>query len=148
MGHFATGVAVVTSRTSEGDPCGATANAVASVSLEPPLVLVCLATSSVTHGCVLENGVFAINVLDAGAGALARRFSRGRRATRFEGLELDEQASGSPVLADALAWLDCRIEAIHPAGDHAIVVGRVLACDARAGDPLVFFRSGFREVAP
>jgi 3-hydroxy-9,10-secoandrosta-1,3,5(10)-triene-9,17-dione monooxygenase reductase component len=144
MGHFATGVAVVTSRSPDGRACGLTVNALASVSLDPPLILVCLAVTSATHDAVLESGSFAVNVLDESGADLAERFSRGRRASRFRALELHEEVTGAPVLDRALAWLDCRVHAVHEAGDHSIVVGRVQDCGVREGRvPLLFYRGRF-----
>jgi 3-hydroxy-9,10-secoandrosta-1,3,5(10)-triene-9,17-dione monooxygenase reductase component len=149
MGHFATGVAVVTSRTPSGHACGLTVNALTSVSLDPPLILVCLAMSSRTHDSVLERGSFAVNVLDRDGIELAERFSRGRREARFEALELREEATGAPVLAGALAWIDCVVHEVHAAGDHSIVVGRVQDSGHRpGGEPLVFYRGVLGSLAP
>lgn len=139
MGRFATGVAIVTSRGSEGTQSGLTVNALTSVSLDPPLLLVCLDEDSTTLATVRESGAFAVNVLARESGSLADRFARGRRATRFRGLASREEATGAPILEDALAWLDCTVEALHAGGDHAIVVGRVERCGARKGAPLLFF---------
>ena len=147
MGTFPTGVTIVTARALDGAPCGLTANAVASVSLDPLLILVCLASASDTHDQVLESGAFAVNLLDARSEALARRFSSGDRESRFEGLHIREEITGSPVFEEGLGWLDCRVSSVLKAGDHTIVVGRVLACDARAGEPLVFVRGSFGEMA-
>jgi flavin reductase (DIM6/NTAB) family NADH-FMN oxidoreductase RutF len=147
MGHLPTGVTIVTSRGADGAPCGLTANAVASVSLDPLLVLVCMDRTSVTHGFITAGGKFAISVLSSEHEALARRFASGQRGGRFDGVELEESATGSPILAHALAWMDCRVSQIHQAGDHSIVVGEVLSCDAREGKPLVFFRGEFHGVS-
>lgn len=146
MGHFPTGVTIVTSRGPDGRPCGLTANSVASVSLQPQLVLVCLDQAAASHGCITQGGAFGISILSAADEALARRFSGGRRRDRFRGLELFEAVTGSPLLGQALAWLDCRVTDVHEAGDHSIVVGEVLSCDAREGDPLVFFRSAYHRM--
>lgn len=144
MAHFATGVTVVTSRTPDGRPCGLTANSVASVSLEPLLVLVCVDREAASHACIIEGGAFAVSILDHRHEQIARRFSAGERTGRFEELSLRVETTGSPVLNDALAWLDCRVQNVHQAGDHSIVVGEVVACDAREGDPLVFYRGEYR----
>lgn len=148
MGHFATGVTVVASRRSDGTPCGLTANAVASVSLDPLLVLVCLDRSAASHDCVVKQGSFAVSVLEADDRDVALRFARGDRRERFDGLELRETVTGSPVLESALAWVDCRVRDVHGAGDHSIVVGEVVGGDARAGDPLLYFQGVFRRLAP
>ena len=146
MGHFPTGVTIVTSRHDNGTPCGLTANAVASVSLDPLLVLVCVDRTSETQGSIARGGSFAVNVLAAEDEDLARRFAHGDRGERFEGLALSQGGSGSPILSRALAWLDCRVKVIHEAGDHSIVVGEVLSCDARDGEPLVFFNGEFHGI--
>ncbi|MGD2067104.1 MAG: flavin reductase family protein [Gemmatimonadota bacterium] len=146
MGHFTTGVTVVTSRGPDGSPCGLTANSLASVSLDPALVLVCLDRSSVTRNCILDSGSFSVCVLRAGTETLAERFASGDRETRFDDLSVSQGVSGSPILDDALAWIDCAVEAVHEGGDHSIVVGRVMACDAREGSPLVFFRGDFHGI--
>jgi flavin reductase (DIM6/NTAB) family NADH-FMN oxidoreductase RutF len=146
MGHLPTGVTIVTSRKSDGAPCGLTANAVASVSLDPLLVLVCVDRASVTHGCITAGGNFAISVLSSGDEDLARRFAHSDRAGRFDGVELEQAVTGSPILSHALAWVDCRVTQVHQAGDHSIVVGEVLSCDARDGEPLLFFRGGFHGI--
>ena len=146
MGHFTTGVTVVTSRGPDGSPCGLTANSVASVSLDPLLVLVCLDRSAASHGCIIEGGAFAVSILSSEDEPLARRFSEGERADRFDGIELLDATTGSPILGRALAWLDCRVSEVYEAGDHSIVVGEVVACDARAGEPLVFFRGRYHRM--
>ena len=142
-GRFATGVTVVTSRDGEGAPHGLTANAFTSVSLDPPLVLICLDRGSHSHDRILESGVFAVNVLGEEDEELAERFWRWDRERRFDGLARREEVTGAPVLDAALAWLDCRVVDRHPAGDHTIIIGRVEACDHRAGEPLLFWSGGF-----
>lgn len=146
MGHFATGVTVVTARGPDGAPCGLTANSVASVSLRPLLVLVCLDRESHSHDCVLASGTFGVSVLGGGGEWLARRFAEGERAERFQDVSWRRESTGSPILDDAIAWMDCRVWETHPAGDHSIVIGEVVACDAREGDPLVFFRGDYRRM--
>ena len=142
MSRLVTGVALVTSRF-EGSAHGLTVNAVSSVSLNPPLVLVCLDRNGKSHDPIIGSRAFAVSVLGRDQEELAHRFARGTRRARFAGVEFRDAASGSPVLRDALAWLDCAIRAVHPAGDHSIVVGEALTCGAVEGDPLVFFRSGY-----
>jgi flavin reductase (DIM6/NTAB) family NADH-FMN oxidoreductase RutF len=148
MGHFTTGVTVVTSRRPDGSPCGLTANSVASVSLDPVLVLVCLDRAAASHSCVIDGGAFAVCILGSDAEHVARLFSEGERAERFAEAPWRRETTGSPVLEDALAWLDCRVQAVHEAGDHSIVVGEVRACGARDGDPLVFYRGEYHRIAP
>lgn len=147
MGHFATGVTVVTSRDDDGAPCGLTANSLASVSLRPRLVLVCIDKSANSHDCVIGHGSFAVNVLEESDASLARRFSTAATGCKFDGVGYSFEETGSPVLERALAWLDCALWRAIDAGDHTIVVGEVLACDARAGRPLVFYRGRYGGIA-
>ncbi|MEX2529418.1 MAG: flavin reductase family protein [Gemmatimonadota bacterium] len=144
MGHFATGVAVVTGSTRDGDAFGFTANSVASVSLRPLLVQVGVSRSSASLPLLLEAGHFALSFLGAEDAALARRFSRSARRTRFEGLDLQAGATGAPVVGGAVAWVDCSVWKTVEAGDHVVVFGAVEACGVGSGgDPLVFHRGRF-----
>ena len=146
MGHFATGVTIVAARYPDGAPCGLTVSSVASVSLEPLLVLVCLDRAAVSHDPIVEGGAFAVSVLSSRDEGLAHRFSAGDRTERFQRVPFREAVTGSPVLEGALAWLDCEIRDVHVAGDHSIVVGEVVACAAGEGDPLVFFKGDYRRI--
>jgi flavin reductase (DIM6/NTAB) family NADH-FMN oxidoreductase RutF len=149
MGHFPTGVAIVTTQRGDGRPCGLAANAFASVSLAPMLVLICLDHDSDTHGCVVEAGYFAVNVLDDRRGeTLSRRFSTYGVDDKFTGTAFRVETTGAPVLEDALAWLDCRVVQRVGAGDHTVFIGEVLAADAREGAPLVYYRGGYGRFAP
>lgn len=143
MGEFVTGVTVVTSRRESGEPCGLTANAVASVSLDPLLVLVCIDRRAASHDCVVSSGRFAISVLAAEDEWVARRFSEPEGANKFHGLEVRTAVTGSPIVGCALAWLDCRIWKVVEAGDHSIVVGEALDGGVRDGDPLLFHRGRY-----
>lgn len=148
MGHFATGVTLVTGRDEDGVPVGLTANAVTSVSLEPPLILVCLDQLSESRPVLLRTGHFAVSILRSGQDELARRFSRSDPEERFDGLRTRTAVTGAPLLAEALAWADCRTWKSLEAGDHTVLVGEVLACEAEdEGAPLVFFRGRFGTVA-
>ncbi len=140
MGHFATGVTVVTTRNREGDPTGLTVNAFTSVSLDPPLVLVCVHEAAASHDPLLEVGYFAVNVLSASQEGLALLFSRGVAEERFRGLETRDAPRGSPLLPGVVAWLECRVRDVYPGGDHHIIVGEVLTGDEPGGDPLLFHR--------
>jgi 3,4-dihydroxy-2-butanone 4-phosphate synthase len=149
MGHFATGVTVVTSRTPAGDPVGTTANAISSVSLEPPLLLACLAEGSETLAAIRAGGSFAINILAEGQREHSDRFAaKGAAANAHEvGFEA-EMALGVPVLPGALATLACAVDAIHPAGDHEIVIGEVrsLARSEVPTEPLLFYRGSYSRL--
>jgi 3-hydroxy-9,10-secoandrosta-1,3,5(10)-triene-9,17-dione monooxygenase reductase component len=147
IGHFPTGVAVVTSHGREGS-AGLTTNAVTSVSLDPVLILVCFDNDSRTLPVVRDSGRFAVNVLRAGQEELALVFASKRLASeKFEAVS-HRVVNGMPLLDDVLAWLTCDLEALHPAGDHTIGVGRVTSLDADdGGEPLVFFRGRFAGLA-
>jgi len=149
MGHFATGVTVVTTRTPAGQPCGLTANAFASVSIDPLLVLVSVDRAANSHDCIRSSGAFAVNVLaQEGGESLARRFASWELEQKFDGVAYREERTGSPVFPDALAWLDCRVHQAVPAGDHTLFLGEVLAADAREGTPLLYYRGGYGRFTP
>lgn len=143
LGHWASGVAIVTARTPDGAPCGLTANAISSLSLDPPLVLTCVERTSDTHDCILSRRAFAICVLDADGERIARRFASAQAAEKFDGIAYRDETTGSPILDDALAWVDCELYANYDGGDHSIFVGRVLQGDARDAAPLLYYRSGY-----
>lgn len=144
IGHFATGVSVVTSCRGDGAACGLTVSAVSALSLDPTLVLVCVSHNSETHGWIREAGYYAVNVLEEGKGeTLARRFAGGGGEEKFRGTAWRPERTGAPVLDEALAWLDCRVSAALDGGDHTIFVGEVLAADAREGTPLLYYRGGY-----
>ncbi len=150
LGHFASGVTVVTTRDVEGRPAGLTASAVTSVSLDPPLVLVCVAHTAQSYPAFHSHGRFAINILHTDHEQVARRFaSTGGGAEKFEGMGYRQGALGLPILKDALAELECTIVHAYPAGDHTIFVGRVEAADCRgdAGlEPLLYYRGRFNRL--
>jgi flavin reductase (DIM6/NTAB) family NADH-FMN oxidoreductase RutF len=143
MGHFATGVTVVTATTPEG-PVGMTANAVASLSLDPLLLLVAFDQEARTLPAVRETGRFGVNVLHAGQEDLARLFASKRpESEKFAGVPHTVR-DGVPVIEAALAWVGCRLERLIPGGDHEIGIGAVEAAEAREGEPLLWFRGSYR----
>jgi flavin reductase (DIM6/NTAB) family NADH-FMN oxidoreductase RutF len=151
IGHFATGVAIVTCYGPDG-PTGLTTNAVTSVSLEPHLLLVCFDNASRTLGAVRSARRFAVNVLRAGQEDLARVFASKRVAEEKFDAVTHTVAHGVPVIDDALAWIACDLDSLTEAGDHTIGIGRVthLSADdapSRSNDPLLFFRGGFGRLA-
>jgi flavin reductase (DIM6/NTAB) family NADH-FMN oxidoreductase RutF len=149
MSHFASGVAVLTSLQPDGSPCGLTISSFCSVSLEPTLVLACVDHAADSHVCIERAGHYAVNIMDDRRGeTLARRFATWGVSEKFRGLAYREEATGSPILEDALAWMDCRIEGAYPGGDHTIFVGEVIAADARGGSPLVYYRGGYGRFTP
>ena len=145
LGHFATGVTVVTGHGPDG-PSGMAANSFTSVSLDPPLVLVCMAHSSTTWPAIRDSRHFAVNILGEHQEDTCRRFGA-KTGDRFEGVGWEPGRTGSPVLQGAIAYVDCVIEAEHEAGDHVIVVGRVVALGLPAeGGPLLFWRGGYASL--
>jgi 3-hydroxy-9,10-secoandrosta-1,3,5(10)-triene-9,17-dione monooxygenase reductase component len=145
FGHFATGVTIVTSM-DQGTPVGLAANSFTSLSLDPPLVLFCIANSSTTWPRIEASKKFAVNVLGEDHQDLCRLFAQ-RGADRFEHAGWHQGVSGSPVLDDAIAYIDCEIEAQYPGGDHQIVVGRVIDLDmSQDARPLIFFKGSYGVV--
>ncbi len=147
LGHFATGVTVVT--TADGDrPVGLAVNSFTSVSLDPPLVAFCVARTSSTWPRIRAKGSFCVNILAEDQEDLCRAFA-GRGPERFRGAGWRPAESGAPILAGGLAWLDCTIEVEHDGGDHVMVVGRVRAMGVdQEGRPLVFYRGGYGHFQP
>ncbi len=149
LGHFASGVTVVTTRDRQGRPAGLTASAVASVSLSPPLVLVCVAHTAQSYPAFHSHGKFAINILHSDHELVARRFAATGGAEKFEDTGYREGTLGLPILKDALAELECTIVHAYPAGDHTIFVGQVEAADCRGDDglePLLYYRGRFNRL--
>ena len=148
MGHFVTGVTVVTSVGAAGEPVGTTANAVSSLSLAPPLVLVCFDRSSVTLQAVRSHGAFAVNVLAAPQRQLSANFARRGLAAVWDEVRHRPGPTGSPRLEGVLAALDCTVEHYLPGGDHEIVVGRVRHVETSEDEqaPLVFWRGGYASL--
>jgi flavin reductase (DIM6/NTAB) family NADH-FMN oxidoreductase RutF len=144
MGHFPTGVTIVTSRTGDGAPVGLTVSALVSVSLEPILLLVCIHKEAASHGPILRRGSFSVNVLSSEQATLAWRFATEEPKERFEGLDIDASPLGNPLLPGSLAWLDCRVTDVFPGGDHSVILASVVGCEARDGDPLLFHRGVLR----
>jgi 3-hydroxy-9,10-secoandrosta-1,3,5(10)-triene-9,17-dione monooxygenase reductase component len=149
IGRFPTGVTVVTTCDESGEPWGLTASSLTSVSLEPLYLLVCIGKGSRSHDVVAEGDHFAVNVLAADSADLSRRFALADPGDRFDGIDYRTEVTGSPVLDRAAAWLDCRVAQLHDAGDHTIVVGEVLGCDAEADvEPLVYHAGAYRSLVP
>jgi len=146
FGHFATGVAVITVAGPGGEG-GMTANAVCSVSLDPLLALVCFEQSARTLPLVRDAGRFAVNVLRAGAEDVARVFaSKVPEAEKLRDVP-HRLEGGMPILEAALAWIVCDLRELVPAGDHEIAIGEVAAMDLTDGDPLLWYRGGYRALA-
>lgn len=146
MAHFATGVTVVTTL-EDGHDHAMTANSVTSVSLDPPLVLVCVQQDSGWHDAVVSSGVWGVSILPVGARPTATWLSTGGRPLygQLSGIAHHRGELGVALVDDALATLECRTTALHEAGDHTIVVGEVVSslADARRDDPLIYYRSRY-----
>jgi flavin reductase (DIM6/NTAB) family NADH-FMN oxidoreductase RutF len=141
LGHLPTGVTVVTAQAADG-PTGMTANSVTSVSLDPPLILLCPAKTSSTWPRIRDAGRFCVNVMAGHQEETIRRFAQ-RGVDRFAGARVSDRAAG-PGLGDAVAWIDCELRDEHDAGDHTIAVASVLGIEAAEdATPLVFFRGRY-----
>jgi flavin reductase (DIM6/NTAB) family NADH-FMN oxidoreductase RutF len=148
MGHFATGVTVVTSLGADGQPVGTTASAVSSLSLDPPLVLVCFDRASLTLRAVRAHHAFVVNVLAAPQQHLSANFARRGPAAAWDGVRHRPGPTGSPRLEGVLVALECTVESSFPGGDHEIVVGRVRdveTSDSQAA-PLLFWRGVYTSL--
>jgi flavin reductase (DIM6/NTAB) family NADH-FMN oxidoreductase RutF len=142
LSHLPTGVTVVTAFCADGAPTGMAANSVTSVSLDPPMILVCPAKSSTTWPAIRDAGVFCVNVMASHHADLCVRFAQ-KEVDRFAGVDWHARPAG-PALDDAVAWLQCEISQEHDAGDHSVVIAAVTAIDAAAGAaPLVFFKGRY-----
>jgi 3-hydroxy-9,10-secoandrosta-1,3,5(10)-triene-9,17-dione monooxygenase reductase component len=144
MGHFATGVTVVTASGPDG-PVGMTANAVCSLSLDPLLLLVCFDNDARTLRVVRDTERFGVNVLAAGQQPLARLFaSKAAEAAKFAGVGHTVH-DGIPVIEGVLAWVGCTLERLVPGGDHTIGIGAVTAAEfAGEAEPLIWYRGVYR----
>ena len=148
LGHFPTGVTVITAGTSAADRVGLAVGSFFSVSLEPALVGFCAGQNSSSWPRIRDLGHFCINVLAGDQEETCRVFAS-KAEDKFDGIgHKPAPFSGAPLLDNVLAWIDCDIDAVHTAGDHDIVVGRVHDLSvAKEGDPLVFFRGGYAQLA-
>lgn len=144
MGRFATGVAVITTST-DGEPHGMTVNSLTSVSLEPPLLLVCFTHGARSVDAVSAAGRFVVNILSTRQREVALRFAR-RGEDHFAGLEPEYGEHTVPVIPNALAHLECDVSRTIEAGDHVIVLGAVVDVCVRDGDPLGFYGGKFSDV--
>ena len=143
LGHFPTGVVVVTTVDADQAPQGMTIGSFASVSLDPPLVAFIAKRSSKTTEVIWRSKLFAVNVLGADQEGLCRVMAA-PGSDRFEAVEWAPSSLGAPLVAGCTAWVECSVEDVHAAGDHEIVVGRVNALGVHRSDsPLVFFRGGY-----
>ena len=145
LGRFAAGVTIVTA-TVDGRDLGMTLSAFSSLSLDPPLVLICVDRGATMHDLLAEGVVFGVNVLAAEQEALSRRFAKGDAAERFAGVGYMRGALGAPLLDGTLAWMECRVAARHVGGDHTIIVGAVAELGVREARPLLYYRGGYASL--
>ena len=146
MSRFPSGVTVVTASTADRQPSGMTVSAFSSLSLEPPLVLVCIDKNCSIHELLSEGRYFAVNVLAEEQEMLSRRFAS-REGDRFSGTGYKIGISGVPILDDVLASIECRVVHTYAGGDHTIVVGEVEHAAVGDGKPLAYFRGGYAGLA-
>jgi flavin reductase (DIM6/NTAB) family NADH-FMN oxidoreductase RutF len=146
LGRFASGVTVVTARDREGRDHGMTVSAFSSLSLAPPLILICIEHGASMHGVLAETAHFAVNMLSVGQEALSRRFSSPDAHLRFDGVGYTRGQTGTALLDDVLAYLECRLVDRHASGDHTIFIGEVEAALARPERPLLYYRGGYAQL--
>lgn len=144
MRRVPTGVTVVTTL-KEGEPRGITVNAFASVSLEPPSLLICINREARSYLFISSSRIFCVNVLAGDQRRLAEHFSGKVRERQFEAIPFAIDATGAPVLDGILAHFDCELAREYRAGSHSILIGNVLSCSARPGSPLGYFNGGFHD---
>jgi flavin reductase (DIM6/NTAB) family NADH-FMN oxidoreductase RutF len=145
LGRFPSGVTVVTTKGADGSDDGMTVSAFCSVSLEPPLVLICIEKSASVYEALTTAPGFVVNVLSERQEQIARRFSI-VDIDRFQGVGFTRSSDGYPILDDVLAVIECRRVALHHAGDHTIIVGEVEATRAESGTPLLYYRGGYAQL--
>ena len=146
LGRFATGVTIVAATTPDGH-VGLAVSSFASVSLDPPLVLFCVTRASRSWASIERAGTFGVSILRDDQEQVSRRFA-GPGRDRFDGVAIADSELGVPLIGQALAHVECTIEAVHPAGDHYVVIGRVARMDATDGLPLLYFRGAYETLYP
>jgi flavin reductase (DIM6/NTAB) family NADH-FMN oxidoreductase RutF len=142
LGHFATGVTIITTTDAEGRATGLTVSAFCSVSLDPPQILVCIDHKSQSYPALRDGDRFAVNILGSDHESVSRRFAT-TRLDKFDGVRFTLGALGVPLIDGALAQLECRTVSRHVEGDHTILVGRVEEARNGAGEPLLYYRGKY-----
>jgi flavin reductase (DIM6/NTAB) family NADH-FMN oxidoreductase RutF len=145
LSRFPSGITIVTSRSADGDLHGITVSAFCSVSLAPPLVLVCIEKTTGSHDAIRDTGIFVVNILGAGQDRLSELFSL-TGVEKFDGSHLHFGLGNVPLLAEALVSLECRLQNAFDGGDHTIFVGAVDNAAIRDGDPLVYFHGNYHDL--
>jgi flavin reductase (DIM6/NTAB) family NADH-FMN oxidoreductase RutF len=144
LGRFATGVTVITTTGEDGERYGMTANSLTSVSLEPPLLLVCFSWGTRTADAVLESRKFGVNILSGRQLAISKRFST-QGADHFADVQTEDGPLGVPLISNSVAQLVCTVSQEIEAGDHVIVVGEIVHAYFRDGQPLCFFGGSYGD---
>ena len=145
LGRFPSGVTVVTTLATDGSDQGMTVSAFCSVSLEPPLVLICIEKTASVYQALAKAPRFVVNILSVDQEQIARRFSI-VDIDRFAGVGYSRSPSGIAVLEDALGIIECSHHAMHDAGDHSIIVGQVESAEVTGGTPLLYYRGGYSQL--
>jgi flavin reductase ActVB len=145
LGRFPSGVTVVTTKAPDGSDSGMTVSAFSSVSLQPPLVLICIEKSASAYQALTNSSGFVVNILSAGQEQIARRFAI-VDIDRFEGIGYSRSQNGFAVLDDVMGVIECNTCTQHDAGDHTIIVGEVEAARAGTGSPLLYYRGGYAQL--
>ena len=145
MGHFATGVTIITTKSKEGAPAGLTANSFTSVSLDPPLILVAVDKKADSWPHFEESKVFTVNILNDEMETLSRKFAVSG-GDKFQGVAYHTGANGVPILDGALAYLECNLYATYDGGDHTLYLGLIEQVETHEAKPLIFYRGGYRAI--
>ena len=148
LSHFGTGVTVVTTCDADKRPTGLTCSAFSSVSLDPPLVLVCVDHKAQSFPALRDGSRFAVNILRADQEAVSRRFATSKITDKFDSVPHHITDLGLPLVEGALAHLECVTVARHVEGDHTIFIGRVERAGAPGGEPLLYYRGRYERLAP
>lgn len=146
LARFASGVTIVTARDRDGHDYGMTVSAFSSLSLNPPMILVCIDNGASVAPVLEHCEHLAVNILAEDQQALSQRFAK-REIDRFEGVEVQRGETGVALLGGTLAALECDVVTRHPAGDHTILVARVRAAELREGNPLLYWHGAYRQLA-
>jgi flavin reductase (DIM6/NTAB) family NADH-FMN oxidoreductase RutF len=145
LGRFSSGVTVVTTIDASGEDRGMTVSAFCSVSLDPPLILICVDHAASIHDTMSRATDFTVNILSEGQEALARRFA-GPDPDRFDGTGFSRGANGVAILDDVLGYVQCRVTNRHSTGDHDVIIGEVEEAMADEGRPLLYYRGGYAQL--
>ena len=145
LGRFASGVTVVTARDRRGRDVGMTVSAFSSLSLDPPLVLMCIDHSASAYNALSKTSCFIANILSEGQEAIARRFAE-TSGNRFDGIGYERGQNGAAVLLEVLGYIECNVTERYEAGDHDIIIGSVEAAQANEGKPLLYYRGGYAQL--